>query len=383
MKIAYIFMKYPTPSEVFGDVEIKSLENHGVVVKKYSLFSGSKESSDCVYPSLKTKLRVLYLKEIISFVNYFLFALKINTGIGDFFRMLVVYPRALSLLLKLETEKFDVWHLFWGHYPSALLWLSRYKKLNVKVSIFTGAYDLVGMSGIMKWGVNNADIVFTHAECNLSQIKEFYNGNVHLSYRGVQLSDLNNKSYIERPFNCIRLCFSGRLIPSKKAELAIRVFANLAINTSLTMELHIFGDGPEKDNLQKLSNNLGLRESIFFHGHVSQIEMFKTFNKSHFMIFPSQHSSERLPNAVKEAMAHGIVPICGYTPGIDELINTNVDGFVIHDFTIDSCTNVVKNVIEDEKRFQSLSRSAVSKIIAKFDVDNIISEKIKLFNKVV
>lgn len=287
------------------------------------------------------------------------------------------------MLKRLVEDKSDMWHLFWGHYPSVLLWLAKYHGLPQKISIFTGAYDLVGMSGIMKWGVNNADLVFTHAACNIHSIQTFFNGPVHLSYRGVNLQAIKHAKSSESKNSSIKICFAGRLITSKKADLVLEVYQKFSRVSSVPSELHFFGEGPEEADLKSLSKTLEIDDSVHFHGHVPQSIMFEMYNGFDFIIFPSQHISERLPNAVKEAMAHGIIPICSYTPGIDELVIHEVNGYILDKFTTESCFKLLDEIIQNKKNIQVVSENARNQIKMAFDVDKISSDKIKLFKGVI
>lgn len=94
----------------------------------------------------------------------------------------------------------------------------------------------------------------------------------------------------------------GRLVPQKRVEHAIRAVA--AIRDDLPgVSLDIVGSGWWQPQLEELAAELGIRERIVFHGHVSEAEKHHLLARAWVHAFPSLKEGWGL--VVVEAGIHG------------------------------------------------------------------------------
>lgn len=101
----------------------------------------------------------------------------------------------------------------------------------------------------------------------------------------------------------------GRLTRNKNFDLLVRSFAR----SSTTLDLVILGDGAERQSLQRLAEELGVRERIWFVGY--QSNPFSILRGAEF--FVSASNAEGFPNALIEALALGLPAAftnCRYGP---------------------------------------------------------------------
>jgi glycosyltransferase involved in cell wall biosynthesis len=84
-----------------------------------------------------------------------------------------------------------------------------------------------------------------------------------------------------------RAVFVGRLLPWKGTRLAIRALARVGP----MWELHIYGDGPDREHLQALAARLDLADRVRFHGHRPRVEVLTALADADAFIFPSMHDS--------------------------------------------------------------------------------------------
>lgn len=104
----------------------------------------------------------------------------------------------------------------------------------------------------------------------------------------------------------------GRLMPSKRHDLAIRAAA-LA-----DRELRIVGDGPEHSNLEVLANSLGAH--VRFLGGLTQAQVRDEYRKAAVLIHMSETGS--LDKVVLEALACGL-PVRTNDPALKALESAN------------------------------------------------------------
>src|SRR5690606_17396046 len=85
-------------------------------------------------------------------------------------RALAALPYAFWALDLLERDPPDVVHLDWGHYPTVVLPLVRWRGVPCVVSLSLVAYDIHRRFPGTRTGAHLADIVRTQARCNVGEI---------------------------------------------------------------------------------------------------------------------------------------------------------------------------------------------------------------------
>jgi glycosyltransferase involved in cell wall biosynthesis len=111
----------------------------------------------------------------------------------------------------------------------------------------------------------------------------------------------------ERGGDIARLVFLGRVVPEKGIETAIAAIEALQDREFLA-QLEIIGAGePDYVNaLKRRTVNLPVR----WRGSLGPEAIRTALASAHFFIFPTTHFGEGHSNALTEAMAEGVVPVC-------------------------------------------------------------------------
>ncbi|MCU0448292.1 MAG: glycosyltransferase family 4 protein [Bernardetiaceae bacterium] len=104
----------------------------------------------------------------------------------------------------------------------------------------------------------------------------------------------------------LQLVFVGTLTPGKRPDLAIEVTARL-LKRGQPAQLTLLGDGPERNRLARLIDQLGLGDRIKLLGNVDKPTLATHYQQAHFLVFLSK--SEGWPKVVAEAMWWGCVPV--------------------------------------------------------------------------
>jgi glycosyltransferase involved in cell wall biosynthesis len=93
----------------------------------------------------------------------------------------------------------------------------------------------------------------------------------------------------------------------------------------LPWQLEFYGDGPDKQHIQRLIQMYGLQNKVKLAGHVRDFT--EIWKKNHIHVFPT--AFEGIPLAVIESMFCGRPAIVSTAGGNSELIEDGVQGFVI------------------------------------------------------
>ena len=117
---------------------------------------------------------------------------------------------------------------------------------------------------------------------------------------------------------------AGNLIPRKGFDRLIRSFASLA-SSFPEWEVHIHGQGPEQDALQRLIESEGLGDRVHLRGYCRDLAR----EMSGASIFVMSSHSEALPMVLLEAMQSSLPVVAFDCTGVRELVHHDVTGLLV------------------------------------------------------
>ena len=133
---------------------------------------------------------------------------------------------------------------------------------------------------------------------------------------------VGTRKYPEKPLN---ISITAKLHANKGHEWALKAIAKHISNLKIG-KIHIFGDGPERQNLEKLCNSLdNLKNKVIFHGFVNDPSQY--YNDIDIALLPSL--GEGIPLSLLEVMRLGIPCIATNVGGIPEIIINNQSGILV------------------------------------------------------
>jgi glycosyltransferase involved in cell wall biosynthesis len=146
----------------------------------------------------------------------------------------------------------------------------------------------------------------------------------------------------------------GRHYDVKGLDRAIRAFS--AVDAP-EWQLHIAGsEGPATQDLVKLVGELNLRDRVVFLGPVK--DMRRVYCRSSIFVLPSR--SEGFPNALIEAMAHGLACVSfDINAGPSEIIQNGHNGVLVEDDDIPALAAAIQTLINNETDRRHLGRRAL------------------------
>jgi glycosyltransferase involved in cell wall biosynthesis len=161
----------------------------------------------------------------------------------------------------------------------------------------------------------------------------------------------------------------GRLVPQKGFDLLLPAFAALAAKFP-DWRLAILGEGPERANLLRLRDELGLAERVEFPGHVQDVE--KWMVRAGLVVQPSRF--EGFPNAVLESMGMGAAVISADCPaGPAELIEDGVNGRLVPVDDVAALSRVMAELMGEPALRERLGNEA-TKVRERFHQESIMAQ---------
>ena len=123
-----------------------------------------------------------------------------------------------------------------------------------------------------------------------------------------------------------RIVCVGRLAPHKRWDLLLRVLPRVA-ELIPDVEVHLVGDGPCRDELAALVDELGLGDRVTMHGRVADAERNRLLASGWLTVCTSEVEGWGL--AVTEAMSLGVPAVVLASPGLRDSVRNRSTGWVV------------------------------------------------------
>ena len=192
------------------------------------------------------------------------------------------------------------------------------------------------------------------------EAKEFFNKTIQ--NRSTIIPNPINESFLIEPFNGARkkvIVSVGRLAPQKNYKLLIDSFEE--VNKKYPeYKLHIYGEGPLKDQLKKYILSKKLENEILLKGIVDDIK--KEIYDATMFVLSSDY--EGISNALMEAMALGLPCISTDSSGGGSrfLIENEKNGILVPMQNKEQLVKAIIKIIEDKEYANKLGNSASKKM---------------------
>ncbi|WP_191566669.1 glycosyltransferase [Metabacillus idriensis] len=125
----------------------------------------------------------------------------------------------------------------------------------------------------------------------------------------------------------INLVYCGSLNESKGIYNLLLLFKEL-ISLKEDLGLIIVGDGPERNKMEEMVENLKLGEKVIFKGFLQPPQLKEVYSNSDLLIFPSL--SDTFGLVVNEAMCAGLPIICSQYAGAARDLVSDENGLIIN-----------------------------------------------------
>jgi glycosyltransferase involved in cell wall biosynthesis len=280
-------------------------------------------------------------------------------------------PAAARVAAIVEKEGIERVHGAWAHFPASVAYLAaRLAGARFSMSAHAGA-DLYRTQAFLAEKVRAADFVNACVGTNAAMLERLAGptARVHRIYHGVDLAHFDAGA--RAPDAVPLLLTVGRLAPAKGFDLAIRAFARLAPLPGAAPRLVIVGEGPERERLESLAAELGVRERVTFAGTLDHAALLPLYRQSWMLLAPSRVLAngrrDGIPNVVVEAMAMGVPCIGTDATGIDEIVEHGTSGAIVPADDPAALASAIDAWLADPRRLAALGAAARRRVEASFD----------------
>ena len=182
-----------------------------------------------------------------------------------------------------------------------------------------------------------------------------------------------SKNFNIKPYNGKRdkkIVCTARLSKEKNQQFLIKTFSKIK-DKYKDYRLEIYGEGPTRDNLQKLIDELNINNRVKLMGRKKNI--IDCIQDSSIFVLPS--NSEGMPNALLEALALGIPSISTDCPigGPADIIDNNENGILIPMNNQDALISAIEKIITDKKFANKISKNGTA-VAESFATEKVCNE---------
>jgi glycosyltransferase involved in cell wall biosynthesis len=163
----------------------------------------------------------------------------------------------------------------------------------------------------------------------------------------------------------VRFVMASRLADEKGCKESVLAFADVALRHE-NVSLHIYGDGPERERLEKIVATRGLNGRVKFHGYVSEATLVAAFPECDVLI---QHSIRRegSPVSIIEAMSCGLPVVATAIGGIVDQVVDGETGFLVAEGDTVAMSRAMLRLVEDAALRARLGANARNRAVESFD----------------
>ncbi len=275
-----------------------------------------------------------------------------------------------------ERHDTDVFHVYFGSIAAQLLPVLREISCPIIVSFHGADAGVDTQNSAYRAALHEiftlAELVLARSESLVMRLRELGcpQSKLRLNPTGIPTESFPFEQRTVPPegghWRFLQVC---RLVEKKGLPVALRAFVEVG-KAHPFAEFHIAGDGPLRAELEDLVKELGVADSVKFHGFVDQDHLSKLARESHIFIHPSQMAvdgnREGIPNAMLEAMSTGLPVVATRHGGIPEAVTSGKSGFLVDEGDIEAVVEALLALMTDAALYRQCSRGAHTVIERRF-----------------
>lgn len=167
----------------------------------------------------------------------------------------------------------------------------------------------------------------------------------------------------------------SELHKNKGIDVALKGLALLPKETRKNIVYCIAGNGEEKQNLEKLVDDLKIKNSVYFLGFVENAK--KLLSGATIFLFPSR--TENLPFAVLEAGSVGLPIIATSVGGVPEVIHDMQNGILVHPKNPKEIAEAILYLLDHQDKQKEFGKEIKKTISNFFSLQKMLEETTNLY----
>jgi phosphatidylinositol alpha-1,6-mannosyltransferase len=261
------------------------------------------------------------------------------------------------------------WMIASSWFPAGLVAALLPRKARGRLMILAHGSEVAARYGtlrerLLRWTFARADCIVANSRFTAARVRDAeVRSRVEIVPCGV------DEHTIERfPANVPTILFVGRLVPRKGADRLIEALPMLREHLG-SAQLEIIGNGPDRDRLERLAAELGVREHVRFLGAVSDTERDAAYARAWCFAMPTRAEGDDVEGfgiVYLEAAMAGLPAIGGSGSGAEDAIADGVTGFVVDGTDRTAVANALLQVLGNPERARAMGEAGRTRALTEF-----------------
>jgi glycosyltransferase involved in cell wall biosynthesis len=400
--IAYLAPEIPSLSATFVYNEILALESKGVKIVPISVHYPVIISQEAAVQRFLKDAVFLYCQKPVSVLrdNLAIFLQRpdrylktLLTAIGDIlragltktssFKLLYQFWQASTVAQAISHHSCQHLHIHFAHVPTQIGMYAAALS-GVPFTFTAHANDLFERGLLLKEKVqrSKAAITISQYNCDFLVAQGADSKKLKIVRCGVE-TDKYEFTHRQQNSRIPILGSLGRLVEKKGMDTLLLALSKLH-QQGIDFQLEICGDGPLRNSLQALIQQLGLESKTKFRGAIAHNEVFAWLKSLDAFVLACKQDSngdqDGIPVVLMEAMAVGTPVITTQISGIPELVENEISGFLAQPGDPESLATAIQKAINGSYSLAKMTETARQQVTQEFDSHLNVNRLLSIFN---
>ncbi len=347
-----------------------SLKDSGVDIVLYSIYP----SSDAFFEKHGIRLYV-----------FDLFTYKQGRGPGRALSMIARHRKAVgSLKSVIASERPDILH---AHYATSFGLIAALTGFHPFIISVWGSdvYEFPKKSLVnresVKFIFRRADRILSTSHVMARRTSLYTSKPIAVTPFGVDTHLFRRTGAVERCKDSFIVGNVKTLSPKYGIDVLIQAF-NIVIgrNPRLDMSLVIVGDGPCREEYERLASELGISGRVKFVGRVRNDRLPEYYNA--FSVAVSLSDSESFGVVAVEAMACGCPVVVSDADGFTEVVEDGVTGFVVPRRSPEAAAEAIQRFMDDPSLRDKMGASGRDRVCRFYNWKDNVASMVRIYSEV-
>ena len=168
----------------------------------------------------------------------------------------------------------------------------------------------------------------------------------------------------------VHLLYAGRLAAEKGVDVLLRAMPVILAGHPET-HLYLAGDGPLRQALEQLADDMGMTTSVTWLGTLSPQELQRRMEQASLLVVPSRR--EPLGMVALEAARLALPMVAARVGGLQEIVHHEVTGLVVDPDDPHELADAICALLASPERRQQMGRAARERIATHFHLDDMLA----------
>ncbi len=168
----------------------------------------------------------------------------------------------------------------------------------------------------------------------------------------------------------------ARFKPEKRHDVFLKA-GRILLQTYPDLKLMIVGDGLNRESVEKMTDDLGLRDNVIFTGGLDDV--LPAIHRMTVSVLCSD--TEAFPNAVLESMAAGVPVVATDVGSVREAVKNRENGMLIQKGSPEHVAEAVALLLESDTLRKSVIHEGLKTVSDRFSLRQMIRRREELFEE--